>query len=216
MSLIAELIPRWRSSPFCHLDGAPWDVIGDMERHIRDAFGKLDQRFDIREDVARHTTATVEHGAIVKGPVIIGPRVFVAAGAYIRGGVYLDEDCILGPGAELKTSFMFRGSKLAHFNFVGDSILGEGVNLEAGSIIANYRNEMREKAIRIAARGQVFETGSEKFGAIAGDGVRLGANAVVAPGAILEPGQIVRRASLIDQHPLAAMASGARADVERT
>jgi len=42
------------------------------------------------------------------------------------------ERCILGPGAELKSSFVFAGTKLAHFNFVGDSVLGEDVNLEAG------------------------------------------------------------------------------------
>nr|WP_244476685.1 hypothetical protein [Methylobacterium sp. Leaf469] len=37
----------------------------------------------------------------------------------IRGGCWIDSDCIVGPGAELKTTLMFRGSKLAHFNFVG-------------------------------------------------------------------------------------------------
>lgn len=37
------------------------------------------------------------------------------------------------------------GSKLAHVNFVGGSILGADVNLEAGAIITNRRNELDEK-----------------------------------------------------------------------
>lgn len=52
--------------------------------------------------------------------------------AYLRGGVWLERSCVVGPGAELKSSFLFDGSKLAHFNFVGDSIVGCEVNLEAG------------------------------------------------------------------------------------
>lgn len=71
---------------------------------------------------SRHATAEIEPGAIVKGPAIIGPHCFVASGAYLRGGVWLEESCIIGPGSELKTSLMFAGTKLAHFNFVGDLI----------------------------------------------------------------------------------------------
>jgi bifunctional N-acetylglucosamine-1-phosphate-uridyltransferase/glucosamine-1-phosphate-acetyltransferase GlmU-like protein len=77
---------------------------------------------------------------------------------------------------------MFAGSKLAHMNFVGDSIIGADVNIEAGVIIANYRNELESRNIRIGYREQVINTGVGKFGALVGDGSRIGANAVIAPG----------------------------------
>jgi NDP-sugar pyrophosphorylase family protein len=141
----------------------------------------------------------MESGAVIKGPAIIGPGCFIAAGAYVRGGCWLEADCILGPGSELKSSFVFRGSKLAHFNFVGDSVLGRGVNLEAGAIIANYRNERANAAISFLHEGKRLDTGAEKFGALVGDFTKIGANAVVAPGAILAPATIVKRLSLIDQ-----------------
>lgn len=150
-------------------------------------------------DVAWHHSATIEAEALIKGPAIIGPRCFVAAGSLLRGGTWLDADCIIGPGSELKSSFLFRGTKLAHFNFVGDSLVGEDVNLEAGSIVANYRNEMADKVIRIGT----IDTGVTKFGALIGDHARIGANAVIAPGAIIERGALVRRLSLVDQHPAA-------------
>jgi acetyltransferase-like isoleucine patch superfamily enzyme len=48
-------------------------------------------------------------------------------------------------------------------------------------------------------KGTRLETGVEKFGALVGDRTRIGANAVVAPGAILAPAMVVKRLSLIDQ-----------------
>jgi UDP-N-acetylglucosamine diphosphorylase / glucose-1-phosphate thymidylyltransferase / UDP-N-acetylgalactosamine diphosphorylase / glucosamine-1-phosphate N-acetyltransferase / galactosamine-1-phosphate N-acetyltransferase len=72
---------------------------------------------------------------------------------------------------------------------------------EAGAIIANHRNEWKEGNIRIAYRGQVIDTGVNKFAALIGDGSRIGANAVMAPGALLEPSLIVGRLQLIDQKP---------------
>lgn len=154
-----------------------------------------------RSQPAVHRSAAIKSGAVLKSAVIIGPNCFVAAGAYLRGGVYLDENCIIGPGSELKTSFMFKGSKLAHLNFVGDSILGADVNIEAGAIIANYRNECDDKSIRFSRGESVIETGIDKFGALVGDGSRIGANAVVAPGAILDPATKIPRLTLLDQRP---------------
>ncbi len=95
---------------------------------------------------------------------------------------------------------MFAGSKIAHLNFVGDSIIGSDVNIEAGAVIANYRNELDDKTIRIAFEGDVIDTGVTKFGALIGDGARIGANAVVAPGALLKPGRKVGRLQLEDQY----------------
>ncbi len=96
---------------------------------------------------------------------------------------------------------MFSGSKIAHLNFVGDSILGSGVNVEAGAVIANYRNEQEDKNICILYEDAVLDTNVEKFGALMGDGTKVGANAVVAPGAIFPPNSKVGRLQLIDQRP---------------
>jgi NDP-sugar pyrophosphorylase family protein len=179
----------------------PWHLVSSIERLISAQIPKLGSDYRIDGNVAVHETAHLEDGAIVKGPAIIGPACFVAGTAYLRGAVFLDEHCIIGPAAELKSSLLFKGTKLAHLNFVGDSILGESVNCEAGSIVANYRNELADKRIRIAFDGEIIDTGIEKFGALIGDGVRLGANAVIAPGALITPGTVVPRLGLVDQRP---------------
>ena len=180
-------------------DLTPWALVSDAPERVRELLRQLsDEHYQVSGDVAVHRTAQVEDGAILKGPLIIGPDCFIAAGAYLRGGCWLDEHCIIGPGAELKSSFMFAGSKLAHFNFVGDSVLGAGVNLEAGSLIANYRNERADKTVNVRIGDGLVSTGCEKFGALLGDGARLGANAVVAPGGLLRPGTVIRRLALYD------------------
>jgi len=200
---VSNLIARWSSSPFAHIDEDAWQITTKAEQLVRAAMKELSGDFAVNDGIAVHRTAEIERGAVIKAPAIIGSGCFVAAGAYLRGGIYLDDECIVGPGSELKTSFMFKGAKLAHLNFVGDSILGEGVNVEAGAIIANYRNELSDRSIRFRFGDQIIETGVQKFGALIGDVCRIGANAVIAPGAILLAGTKVARLSLVDLYPTA-------------
>lgn len=166
---------------------------------VRCLLGRIDlSAFTVTDEVAVHGSATVERGAVLKGPLIVGAGCFVAAGAYLRGGNWIAERCIVGPGTELKSSFVFADTKLAHFNFVGDAILGTDVNLEAGSIVCNFRNERADKEIQVRLGHTLQRTGVQKFGAVIGDHCRIGANAVIAPGAWLLPGTVVQRATLRD------------------
>jgi len=200
MPVLDEHIAGFRASTLGEFaDREPWELTRGSIEIVEQLLHRLGEHYAVSADVAVHLTATIEDAAILKGPAIIGPDCFIAAGAYLRGGCWLEGGCILGPGAELKSSFLFQGSKLAHFNFVGDSILGRDVNLEAGAIIANYRNERSGTAISFRHGGKRVETGLDKFGALAGDGVKIGANAVIAPGAFVAPGTIVPRLSLLDQ-----------------
>ena len=151
--------------------------------------------------MAIHREAKIEEHVILKGPIIINSNCFVGAHAYLRGGVFMASKSSVGPGCEIKSSFIL-GSALAHFNFVGDSILGSGVNMEAGSIIANHYNERLDKKIRVLIKNKLIETGIEKFGALVGDDTKIGANAVLSPGTLLSPKSIVRRLELVDQSVL--------------
>lgn len=184
-------------APWAHL--APWALAAQAPAVVRQLLAELPvDQYVIQDEIAIHRTATVEPGALLKPPLIIGAHCFIASGSLLRGGCWLEEHCIIGPGAELKTSFMFSGSKLAHFNFVGDSVLGHGINLEAGSIVANYRNERDDKEVRVRVDGTLQRTGCDKFGALLGDQCRIGANAVLAPGAVLKPGSVVGRGQVFD------------------
>lgn len=184
-------------APWSELD--PWEVTSQSEAIVRRLISGLSSaEFTATGEVLVHRSATVESGAVLKGPLILGPGCFVAAGAYLRGGNWVSEGCTVGPGAELKSSFVFAGSSLAHFNFIGDCIVGRDVNFEAGSIVCNGRNERSDKEILVRVDGSLRRTGHQKFGAVVGDHSRIGANAVVAPGALVRPCSVVPRSSLRD------------------
>lgn len=182
-------------------DHQPWVLTANCEAVIIETIDRLSDDYSIADNIAIAKSATVEDGAIIKGPAIIGPQTFIASGAYIRGGCWMQASNIIGPGCELKSSFLFEHTKVAHLSFVGDSVVGQTVNIEAGAMIANYRNEMADPRIVIKHEGKTIDTGSTKFGALVGDSSRIGANAVIAPGALLERSRIVERLSLVDQSP---------------
>ena len=181
-------------------EAEPWSLTASAPEILRRLLETLPNAdFRIEGEVAVHRSSSVEPGATLKGPCIVGAETFVARGAYLRGGVWIDSGCVVGPGVEVKSSFVFAATTLAHFNFVGDSLIGRGANLEAGSIIANCRNERPDRRVAVRIGSQLHRLPVEKFGALVGDGTRIGANAVVAPGALLPPGSQIDRLQLFDE-----------------
>lgn len=180
-------------------DLLPWEITCDLVAILPRVIAALNSDFQIQDGVAIHRSATIESGVILKPPVIIHEHCFVGAHAYLRSGVYLGHHTTIGPGCELKSSIILDHSAAAHFNFIGDSIVGSYVNFEAGSILANHYNERSDKRIRVAHGPDILETHSEKFGALVGDRCRIGANAVLSPGTVLPPQTIVGRLQLVEQ-----------------
>jgi len=194
-----QYLNHWKSfSPRANV--FPWEVIQDIRARIGAVVQQLDGGgYSIKEDIAIHKTATIEAGSVIKGPVVISAGCFVGAHAYLRGGVFLGPDTSIGPGSEVKASIILQDSALAHFNFVGDSIIGSHVNLEAGAVLANHYNEREDKIIRVMVDDRMIITGVDKFGSLIGDHSRIGANAVLSPGTILPVRSIVSRLALVQQ-----------------
>jgi NDP-sugar pyrophosphorylase family protein len=125
----------------------------------------------------------VEQGAMIKGPAWIGENCEIRTGCYIRENVVVGNDVVLGNSCEFKNSILFDGAQVPHFNYVGDSILGYKAHLGAGVILSNVRLDRGE--ITVAASPAPIPTGLKKFGAIIGDHVEIGCNAVLSPGSII-------------------------------
>jgi len=139
----------------------------------------------------------VHPSAIVEGPVVleagarIGPHAYVEGpawimagaqvghGATLRGGVLLGPKAKVGHVSEVKRSVFLAGAQAPHFNYVGDSVLGHGVNLGAGVKLANL------KVVRGGIVVAGVATGLRKLGALVGDGASIGCNAVLAPGTVV-------------------------------
>ena len=126
----------------------------------------------------------VEDGAMIRGPAIIGRNCQIRHNAYIREHVIVGDNCIVGNSTELKNTLMLDGAAAPHYNYCGDSILGNRTNLGAGTKLSNYKIAA-DKTIRLRVGDQVIDTGLEKFGAILGDNALTGCNSVLNPGTIL-------------------------------
>lgn len=122
-------------------DRFPWEILESIQITISEKIEKLKEDFFIENGIAIHKTAVIENNVILKAPIIIEKNCFVGANSCLRGGVYLSENVKIGLGCEIKSSVIFDHTAIAHFNFIGDSIIGKNVNFEAGSITANHYNE---------------------------------------------------------------------------
>lgn len=131
----------------------------------------------------------VEPGAFIRGPVIIGRNTEVRQGAYIRGNCLVGDRCVVGHATEMKNAVMLHDAKAGHFAYIGDSILGNNVNLGAGTKCANLKITQSEVTVRAETR--VYNTGLKKLGAILGDNVQTGCNSVTSPGVLLGKSSLV-------------------------
>ncbi len=128
-------------------------------------------------------SVVVEPGALIKGPTIIDDFTEVRQGAYIRGWAIFGSKCVVGHTTEVKHSIFLDNAKAGHFAYVGDSILGNNVNLGAGTKLANL--PFIRKTISIPIEDKKIDTGLRKLGAILGDEVQTGCNSVTNPGVLL-------------------------------
>ncbi len=178
----------------------PWDVISNMNQIIEEILPSLSEsEFTIKDNIAIHKLAIIEENVIIKKNTIINEGCVVKSGAYIRDGVFLAKNVNIGANCEIKQSIIFNKSRIAHLNYVGNSIIGTDVNLEAGSVLANHFNEFKNKNIQVVIDNSIIDTKVLKFGSLLGDSSRIGANSVLNPGTILNKNSIIERLTHINQ-----------------
>lgn len=136
-------------------------------------------------------------GVVVEGDVVIGENCKVGPNCYLRGSTTIGNQCHVGQAVELKNSILFSKSNVGHLSYIGDSILGEKVNLGAGTITSNLRHD--GKTHRSAVAGSLIDTGRRKFGAIIGDHVHTGIHTSIYPGRKIWPGLTTLPGDIITQ-----------------
>jgi NDP-sugar pyrophosphorylase family protein len=125
----------------------------------------------------------IEPGVYIKGPAWIGKNCQIRCGAYIRGNVIIGDGAVVGHDTEVKHSILLPRAHAAHFNYVGDSILGSDTNLGSGVACANFRLDQGEISVEI--EGEKVLTGFKKLGLILGDRSQIGCNSVTSPGTLI-------------------------------
>ena len=163
----------------------PWEALKGIKEMILNLGKTLDpsEYDEVSENVWVHRTAKVFPSAYLGAPCIIGPNTEVRHCAFIRGSALVGADCVVGNSCELKNVILFDHVQTPHYNYVGDSILGYYSHMGAGSITSNVRSD--KKLVVVHAPEGGIETGIKKFGAMLGDYVEVGCNAVCNPGTVI-------------------------------
>ncbi|MBI4283542.1 MAG: NTP transferase domain-containing protein [Chloroflexi bacterium] len=161
----------------------PWDLLSANESLLAKIepqnLGEIEENVVMKDVVAIGNGTTVRSGSYILGPVLIGQNCEIGPNCYIRPHTSIGDGCHIGGAVEVKNSIIMNNSAVPHHNYVGDSIIGEGCNLGAGTKIANLRFD--EQDIVVAG----IDTKRRKLGAIIGDRVETGINASINVGAMI-------------------------------
>ncbi len=201
----AESVPEARVIPAD--DGSfriryPWDLLRVNEILLHDI---TSSRIDGEVSPAAHIDGFIQlgqgskilSGVYIEGVLVAGKNCKIGPNCYVRGYTSLGDNCHIGHAVEVKNSLVMQGSSIGHLSYIGDSIIGERVNLGAGTITANFRHDGLNH--RSVVQKKVVDTGRRKFGSVIGDHVHTGIHTSIYPGrklwpnAVTMPGAVVSR-----------------------
>ena len=172
-----------------------WDALKRLPTYIQATIMPeiqgtvMDGAYLIGDQIQIGKGSVIEPGAYITGPTIIGEHTVVRHGAYIRGNVIVGNQCVVGHASELKGTIVLNKGGAPHFNYVGDSILGNHVNLGAGTKLSNLK--ILKGTVNVKIADTVYDSGLRKFGAILGDRAETGCNSVLNPGTLIGPGSLI-------------------------
>jgi UDP-N-acetylglucosamine diphosphorylase/glucosamine-1-phosphate N-acetyltransferase len=176
--------------------GHPWDLLDANETLLLESSpsieGTVEAGVSITGPVAIGEGSVVKSGTYIEGPCIIGRNCRIGPHAYIRGATSIGDRCHIGHCTEVKNSIVMADSKIPHFNYIGDTIVGAGCNFGAGTKVANLRHD--HDTVKVCGR----DSRRKKFGAIIGDNVSLGINCSVNVGAVIGSDVQVAPHSLVE------------------
>ena len=171
------LIPLFSSSEY------PWEMLPKIKEYIINLIkNKPDGYTLIADGILVGKNVTIHPSAVIEPPAIIGSYTEIRPGAFIRGSVITAEKCVIGNSSELKNCILLNGVQVPHYNYVGDSILGNKAHMGAGSICSNLKSDGKPVVIH---GDEDYITGLRKIGAILADGADIGCGCVLNPGTVI-------------------------------
>ncbi len=175
--------------------GYPWDMLCANEHLLAsisgDILGTVEENVVIKGQLILGKGSVIKSGTYIEGPCIIGENTSVGPNAYLRPGTTVGNNCHIGHAVEIKNSIIFDDTKIPHYNYIGDSVIGSRCNFGAGTKIANLRHD--HGIVKVGG----VSTGRKKFGAVIGDDVLFGINCSINTGSSIGSGARVAPNSLV-------------------
>jgi bifunctional UDP-N-acetylglucosamine pyrophosphorylase/glucosamine-1-phosphate N-acetyltransferase len=175
--------------------GYPWDMLNANEHLLKtissEQNGTVEENVMIKGQLILGKGSVIKSGTYIEGPCIIGENTVVGPNAYLRSGTTIGNNCHIGHAVEIKNSIIFDDTKIPHYNYIGDSVIGSRCNFGAGTKIANLRHD--HGPVKVGG----MSTGRKKFGAVIGDDVMFGINCSINTGSSIGSGTRVAPHTLV-------------------
>jgi len=161
----------------------PWEILPDIKDYIYNLIEQGLEGFEMVSDgVYVGKNVKIYSTAVIEAPAIIGEGTQVRPGAFIRGNVITGANCVIGNSSELKNCVLLEGVQIPHYNYVGDSVLGNKAHMGAGTICSNLKSDGKTVVIHGDCE---FNTNQRKVGAFLADGADIGCSCVLNPGTVV-------------------------------
>ncbi len=166
--------------------GLPWQLL-DANSHILDKIthelqGTIEDNVYLSGKVYIGKGTTVRSGTYIQGPCYIGENNLIGPNTFIRPYTFIQDNCHIGI-SEVKNSIILSNTAVPHFNYIGDTIICEKVNLGAGTKVANLR--LDNKSVKVKVKGKLIDSKRRKLGTIIGPNVKTGINVSIMCGKII-------------------------------
>ena len=162
----------------------PWDLLEANEALL----SRMEARSGHAENSTIEGKVIMEKGAriinsYVEGTAYIGEGTIIGPYACLKGSNSIGRNCSIGPGTTVKNSILLDGVNAKHLSYIGDSVIGEGVNFGSGTQIANYRFDSDN--VNVLTEKGWANSGRKKLGAFVGDNTKFGVLSCTMPGKLI-------------------------------
>ncbi len=179
--------------------GRPWNLLDANEYLLAgietEIAGVVEPYATLKGKIRVGEGSIIRNGSYIIGPMIIGENCDIGPNCFVRPGTAIGDDVRIGNAVEVKNSIVMDGTNIGHLSYVGDSVIGRGCNLGAGTKTANLRHDGR--SIHTILNHNSVDTGRRKLGVIMGDGVHTGINTSINVGVMLSAGMSTRPGEVV-------------------
>ena len=182
--------------------GFAWDLLAHQEFLMKsmtesNVLGTVEKGAVLKGAVQVGKGSVIKSGAYVEGPAVFGDNCTIGPNCYIRSSTSIGDNCVIGASVEVKNSIIMADTRMQHLSYLGDSVVGQGCILGAGTITAHPRHDGAH--VHSVIKGRLVDSKREKLGAILSDGVHTGIRTAIYPGRKVWPGMETRPGDIVQQ-----------------
>ncbi|MFW9826109.1 MAG: bifunctional sugar-1-phosphate nucleotidylyltransferase/acetyltransferase [Candidatus Thorarchaeota archaeon] len=196
----AKILGYTITNSFWNDIGLPWQLF-EANHFLLDQLqtqvnGIVEKNVEIKGNVYIGQDTIVKSGTYIQGPCYIGTNNLIGPNAFIRPYTSIENNCHIGM-SEVKNSLIFSNTAIPHFNYIGDSIIAENVNLGAGTKLSNLRFD--NGTVKMTINEKIVDSGRRKLGAIIGPNSQTGINTSIMCGKKVGENSIIGAHTLVNE-----------------